>query len=126
MAIEILVARMFAILYLVIGIAGVMDKKYFLNMTNEIMKNPGLRFTWAMFAFVAGFLIISYHNVWTGWPIIVTLIGWIGLIKGIMILLFPKMLEKKANMVFKGVLAGAMPYICIILGLIVGYFGFLA
>ncbi len=125
MATEILIIRIFAILYLVIGIAGIRDKKFYLNMTNEIMKNAGLRFTWGMFAFIVGFLIISYHNVWSGWPIVVTLIGWIGLIKGLTIILFPSILEKKADLVFKGGMAKIMPYLCIIFALIFGYIGFL-
>jgi len=125
MAIEILIIRIFAILYLIIGIVGIKDKKYYANLTHEIMKNVSLRFTWGMFAFIVGFLIVSYHNVWTGWPIIVTLIGWIGLIKGITIILFPNILEKKANFVFKGGLAKILPYICIVLALVFGYLGFL-
>ena len=126
MAIEIFVARIIAIMYFVIGIAGLMDKKYYLNTMQEIMKNSGIRLVFGMLGMIVSFIIVFYHNVWTGWPILITLIGWIGLIKSINMILFPKFLERKSNFVFKGGFAKVMPYICIILALIFGYFGFLA
>jgi hypothetical protein len=40
--------------------------------------------------FPMGALIVSFHNVWHGWPLVVTLIGWSLVIKSTLYLIFPK------------------------------------
>ncbi len=37
-----------------------------------------------MLAFVAGFSIVRAHNYWTtGWPVMITLVGWFGIFGGL-------------------------------------------
>jgi hypothetical protein len=45
--------------------------------------------------FVSGLAIVRHHNLWTtGWPVLVTLSGWSGLVLGLMRMLIPeKVLE---------------------------------
>jgi hypothetical protein len=40
-----------------------------------------------------GLIIIFVHNIWTGWSIIVTLIGWVLTIKSAFYLLFPQIVK---------------------------------
>ena len=56
---------------------------------------------------IIGLLIVIEHNVWMGaWPVVVTLIGWIILLKGLMRLFFPEAFVK----IMKDMLARA-PYL---------------
>ena len=44
-----------------------------------------------------GLLIILFHNVWTvHWAIIITLLGWIGLIKGACLIIIPERMKNFA------------------------------
>ena len=43
----------------------------------------------AMLSLVTGSLLVAFHNVWTGLPILLTVFGWAQLVKGIIYLLFP-------------------------------------
>ena len=36
-----------------------------------------------------GLAIVLSHNVWKGWPVVVTLFGWLGIVGGVVRLMFP-------------------------------------
>jgi len=38
---------------------------------------------------VMGSLIVSFHNVWNGVPVVLTLVGWFYIVKSIIIFLYP-------------------------------------
>jgi uncharacterized protein YjeT (DUF2065 family) len=44
-------------------------------------------------ALLAGLAIVNTHNVWTGWPVIITLLGWISIIAGIARMAFPEIVR---------------------------------
>ncbi len=42
--------------------------------------------------FVAGFSIVRSHNRWTrSWPVMVTLVGWVGILAGLFRMFFPEL-----------------------------------
>ena len=50
-------------------------------------------------AVIAGVALIMFYNMWdTSWHSLVSLIGWIVLAKGIVILFAPKMLKKVSSL----------------------------
>ena len=41
--------------------------------------------------FIAGLAIVRAHSRWTrGWPVLVTLVGWVGIIGGLLRMFFPE------------------------------------
>jgi hypothetical protein len=56
-----------------------------------LLQNAPLPFVVGVIALVAGLAMILSHNVWTGGvlPVIVTLIGWLTLIKSLLFLFLP-------------------------------------
>lgn len=42
-----------------------------------------------MLSLLIGSLIISFHNIWTGVPVVLTLVGWALILKAIVVLLIP-------------------------------------
>jgi hypothetical protein len=47
--------------------------------------------------FVAGLAIVRGHNVWTGgWPVVVTIFGWLAILGGLARMLFPVQLAEIA------------------------------
>ncbi|NJB70396.1 membrane associated rhomboid family serine protease [Saonia flava] len=56
----------------------------------EYLKDPKFLLITAFIAIIVGLLNILFHNVWTGeWPIIITFLGWISIIIGIVLFMFP-------------------------------------
>lgn len=58
------------------------------EMVTALVHNPPMVFIVGLIALVAGLAMILGHNVWSGGalPVIVTLIGWLALIKGLLLL----------------------------------------
>lgn len=45
----------------------------------------------ALLSLFSGSFLVAFHNVWTGIPIVLTLVGWSQLVKGTAYLLFPSL-----------------------------------
>jgi len=60
------------------------------TMTALIHDTPVLFFV-SIVAMVAGLAVVLAHNIWSGGalPVVVTLVGWISLVKGLVFLLLP-------------------------------------
>lgn len=49
-------------------------------------------------AFVPGLAIVYFHNRWTGgWPVVVTLMGWLSLVIGLIRMIFPMQITAVAS-----------------------------
>ncbi|MEK7658630.1 MAG: hypothetical protein AAB352_02075 [Patescibacteria group bacterium] len=60
-------------------------KKLFLSAEDDACLFYG-----ALVAFVAGITIVLSHNIWGyKWQVVITILGWLSLIKGALILLWP-------------------------------------
>ena len=122
------IAKIIALIYLVIGIGLVANPKYYHKMFDKLINNSSMLFFSGILALVAGYLLVSYHNIWEGgWIVVITVFGWLSLIKGAFILMFPNSMKKFSKGLFKTSDAFLVDgLIIIILGLIFGYFGFVS
>ncbi len=60
------------------------------GMIGEFSKSQSLCYLGGSMALLMGLVILQFHNKWeAGWPVIITLMGWIILIKGLILVLFP-------------------------------------
>jgi hypothetical protein len=86
-------AQIFQILglaYGAMGLGGLVSKDSFARVFADFAGSPALLFLTGIPALVFGFLLVTFHNVWVmGWTVIITIFGWLGLIKGLLIFLFP-------------------------------------
>lgn len=61
----------------------------------ELSSDKGFTVLSGYIALVLGLVSILFHNVWSGdWRVLITIIGWISLVKGILRIGFPKFVEK--------------------------------
>jgi hypothetical protein len=60
-------------------------------------RDPPLIYVSGMLMFVAGLAIVRAHNRWNvGWPVLVTVLGWLALLGGLLRMLFPIQLGQLA------------------------------
>jgi hypothetical protein len=61
------------------------------EIVKAILRNPPLTFLLGLIGLSVGLAIILGHNVWSGGtlPVLVTVIGWITLVKGLLLLFLP-------------------------------------
>ena len=83
--------RLIGLYCLLIGLTMVAHKQATVEMVTALMHNPPAAWLAGILAVTAGLAIVLGHNVWSGGalPVIVTLFGWVALLKGILFLLLP-------------------------------------
>ncbi|MGB2705936.1 MAG: hypothetical protein WBC74_03680 [Candidatus Omnitrophota bacterium] len=92
---SIFIARIFGIFYLVAAAGMMFNRKAFQQVMGDFCKNAALVFFGGGFALVIGIVIILTHNVWVAnWTVIITILGWAALLKGIWIIVFPNTVSK--------------------------------
>jgi hypothetical protein len=126
MELSIFVAKIIAVVYIAISFGQVFSGVTYKKMYQDIMKSSAFMVSMGLFGIVIGFLLIEYHNIWVwNWTVIVTIIGWAALVKGIMFLALPNALKVFEPM-FTGKFVKVFPYFTLAFGLLMGYFGFIA
>lgn len=79
-------------LALAIGIAMLANQQAISGMAAEIARNTGLIFLSGILLLLAGIAILRVHNVWSGgWPVIVTVVGWLAVVGGLFRMWMPQM-----------------------------------
>lgn len=87
---SIFLAKLFGIYFLVVGVALLFRKEFMHRVYEDFFKSAGLMAMAGIVALFGGLLIILFHNVWVwGWPVVITIIGYLTFIKGITRLWFP-------------------------------------
>ncbi|MFH1142441.1 MAG: hypothetical protein ABIH67_05735 [Candidatus Uhrbacteria bacterium] len=127
MELSLFLAKLFGLVYLLIGLGVFINKNFYKEVFEKLLKNEALIFCCGATAFVVGFAIVSAHNLWVGdWYIIITLFGWASLIKGAMFLLLPKFQISLAKSLMKSdFYLNLTTVVCLVIGLILCYFGFI-
>jgi len=84
-------ARLIGLFILVQVSAMVVHKQAMVDDMTGLMRDRPLLLIVGMIALAAGLAMVLAHNVWSGGalPIIVTAVGWIFLIRGVLILVLP-------------------------------------
>ena len=87
---ELAVTRLAIICFFVIGVSHVVQPRTWAQFFIE-MRSKGRvgSFLNALLHFPLGVVIVSFHNVWSGLPIILTLIGWGLVLKSFIYFVFP-------------------------------------
>ena len=123
--ISIFVARIAALIYIPLGIAMLTGQVKAQEMFANYEKSPVLTLFVGIFAVIAGTFLVTYHNIWVkDWPVLVTLLGWIGVIEGVFFIAFPKPMLKAGKKISTNDIVWSL--FALALGLLFGYFGFIA
>ena len=128
MTASIFLARLLGPVLLIVGVSILLSPKVFRDIAAEVVRSVTLVYLFGLMDFAAGLAIVITHNVWlASWPVLITLIGWLLLIRGTVRVLIPetvmgfaaKVLGKTQFIPVAGVVTG-------IIGLVLCYFGYVA
>ena len=68
------------------------------GMVDQAFHNPAPVFVSGYLLFVAGLAIVYFHNQWKGgWAVVVTALGWLAVVGGLLRILFPTRLGEIAT-----------------------------
>jgi hypothetical protein len=127
MELSILIARITAVVYLSAALGAVFSTDHYRRVVDDMFNNAGLTYLTGFTAVIFGFLIVNYHNIWVkDWTVLITIMGWLALMKGVLIIAFPKFVQGYSRLIFEGRGLSIFPYVAIVIGLLFGYFGFIS
>ncbi len=91
MAASQLIAQILGPLYLTATLGWLMNRDFYRNMITGFASNHAVLYMGGVMAFLFGAVVLRFNNIWTAdWRVLITLLGWAGLIKGLTILVFPQ------------------------------------
>jgi hypothetical protein len=122
MELSIFVAKIISLAYLSAGVGILSGQLNLSKMIKDFEGSPGLTYVAGIFTLVMGMLLVKHHNIWVhNWRVLITIVGWIALFKGMMLMAFPRTISR-----FKSWYKNAQGWgiFIIVVGLLFGYFGF--
>lgn len=121
----IFVARIISIIYIAFGLGFLINGRYYRVVLLELLGSTSFLLLGAILAIVNGMAIIYFHNYWDfNWRVMITVIGWVSLIKGIYILVFPSSFFVIKSLLNSNIFANIMVTFTLFLGLVLGYLSF--
>jgi hypothetical protein len=126
MDVSIFTAQVLSVAYIATGVAVLGKQVDFKKMLESFEKSQGLTLLAGASSLVIGMLLVQSHNMWVNdWRVLITIAGWGALIKGVTLLAFPKVIHSfKSFPIYKN--SKVLAVLVLALGLIMGYFGFIA
>ena len=83
--------RLFGVYFILFAAIMFLRKQEILDGITGALSNPGIMLTFGVILLFAGLAMVLGHNLWSGGvlPVVVTLIGYLTALKGLLILLLP-------------------------------------
>jgi len=109
------IAKLIGPMLLVIGAALLINRDHMREMATDSLEHRGLIFLAGVLPQFGGLAIVLTHNVWeAGWPVVITILGWLLVVGGAFRILFPdsvksigqSMLDKPGLLTATGVVEG--------------------
>ena len=118
--------QIFSIAYLAVGIGILINRDFYKKLFEDFSENAFALYFGGIAALVIGYLILAFHNTWTkDLSVIITIVGWLALIKGILILIQPKIIVALSKAIMKKEsFLKIEAIVVIILGLAFSFLGF--
>ncbi len=83
-----LIAALTGPLLVTMGASAILNQDMFPKLAQE----TGLIFLTGILLLLAGLAIVRVHNIWSGgWPVVITVLGWLAVAGGVARMLFPQM-----------------------------------
>jgi hypothetical protein len=125
---SIFIARLAGPVLALVGLAILLRPQAFRAVLQSFMASPATLYLTGFLALIGSVALVLVHNLWVlDWRIIITVLGWVGVVKGAVIIVQPQSILSLGR-VFAArrdaVLVTAAANF--IIGLILSYFGYLS
>ena len=95
MEISIFLAKFWGLILMIVCLIFLLRRKVLLEELFRLVEDKGFALFSGYLALILGLVTVILHNVWVAdWRIVITIFGWISLIKGIVRIGFPEIPQK--------------------------------
>lgn len=125
---SIFIAQFLGPLYVVVGLALLSNPQAFRILVQEFIESGVLMYLAGFLGLLAGLALVLVHNVWVlDWRLIITLLGWVVLIRAIVTIFQPQQIVSIGSKLLEGGwIFSAAGAINLIIGVVLSYFGYFA
>lgn len=117
---SIFLGKLFGYVLVLMALHVFFCKKHFRAYAEHMLENPGVANFMSFFAVIMGVLLLLYHNVWAAdWGIVVTLLCWVVLIRGLFGFFCPEGMAKMARKMLE---SSSGLYIAAVINAVIGVF----
>jgi len=123
-------SKLFGLYFILVALPMMIHKQAVVDMVTALFRDPAMMFMLGLLTLVAGLAMVLAHNIWSGGalPVVVTIVGWLALIKGVMFLL---LFSADASELYLGTFHYSQLFylymaICLVLGIYLTWGGFRA
>jgi uncharacterized protein YjeT (DUF2065 family) len=123
---SILLARLIGPLFLIVGVGIFVNPEHYRRLVAEFGASPLAIYMAGTTALLLGLLIVVFHNVWEWrWPVIITILGWLTLVKGAVRVVLPKLVAERAERYGRNTnIIMTTAIVVLVLGGVLSYFGY--
>jgi hypothetical protein len=121
-------SKLLGLYFILVALPMMLHKQTVVEMVTGLFRDPMVMFVLGLLAMVAGLATVLAHNIWSGGvlPVVVTIVGWLALVKGLLFLL---LFSGDATGFYMGTLHFSQLFylymsICLALGAYLTYGGF--
>jgi hypothetical protein len=119
-------AKLIGPVFAVVGIGMLVNGPYYGALITEALASHVLIYLSGMLSLLAGLAIVMAHNRWSGgWPVIITVLGWLMVIGGVIRIVVPQVVQTVAGTIYAGRAAViVVAILCVALGGFLSFKGF--
>jgi uncharacterized membrane protein len=115
------IARLIGPVFVVAAAMMIFNADAYRAIVTDFLKSPALIYVAGFLALLGGLAIVNVHNSWAReWPLFITVIGWLGVIGGIIRMALPQLIEALGTDIYmhRGFILGAGGFVLLIGGYI--------
>jgi len=119
-------AKVLGLYLIIVALAYLVNMSVYTGIITNLLNNNALMIITAFMTLIIGLLLVVAHNVWEfSWRVIITIVGWLTLIKAVCLLFFPDYMNHMNLQILQNTSVISISlFIDLILGLILLFFGF--
>jgi hypothetical protein len=123
---SVLLARIIGPLFLVVGVGIFINLEHYRRLVVDFGQSALSIYMAGTIALLVGLLIVAFHSVWEWrWPVIITIIGWLTLIKGAVRIVAPKLVAERSQRYGRNTnIMMTTAIVVLVLGAVLTYFGY--
>ncbi len=119
-------AKVFGLYLTILSVLMLVRRESFTARIDTLLASSATLFFSAIVTLILGILLVVSHNIWImHWTVLITILCWWVLIKGVLRLFFPEIDKKWTNAFIKTKSYYSSAVIMLVLGILFLYLGFL-
>jgi MFS family permease len=120
------IAKLIGPILIAAALSILIDEKSFRAMMKDLFGSRALVYWFGILDLLLGLVLVAVHNVWVwDWRVIITVIGWLSIVRGLVRILCTAWVIKNAPKLLRkeGLLMG-VSIVMLIIGAVLSYYGY--